>query len=714
MKTSLRELAEAAGLLLEWENSDGEHCQLSEQVQRNLLEILGYSMASESDLEEGMQRLKRLHAPETPAEWPPLLTAECDTAITLPSPLPAGTAFTLKLEHSGKVVEGYLNDNGALPGITEFGYHQLHIANTELTLAVAPHQCYSLSDASQEATPRLWGLAAQLYALRRPGDGGIGDTLALEQCVIHAAEQGADALAISPTHAMFSADPERYSPYSPSTRLLHNVLYSAAETLLGETSVHEAQARNGVQAELRRLEADDFLDWPEAARVKLSWLRYLYDDFMAREDEQAQALREQMQAFRLAGGELLENHCRFEALQREIGPGDWREWPAELRAPNSEKLAHFAETRADEIGFHVFLQWITADGLARAQRTARESGMAIGLIADLAVGADAVGSQTWSRPTDMLDGVSIGAPPDLFNAYGQDWGLAAFSPDGLKRSGFRSFIDMLRSAFAHAGGVRIDHILGLMRLWLIPRGAAPTEGGYLRYPLEDMLRLVALESWRHRGIVIGEDLGTVAPGFRERLTERGILGMQVLWFEQDEAHDYLAASDWNPHAMATSSTHDLPTVAGWWAGRDIEWRSRLGLLKETQSAESEQLARRRERAKLAATLGLLGVKPTTETLEAADIPASQVLNACARHLAATPAPLLLLPVEDALGLEEQANLPNTVNEHPNWCRRWSSQATDLLISDEVRQRLALLARTRNTASQNRTPPASQFGRTTHE
>jgi len=713
MKVSLRELAEAAGLLLEWENSDGEPCQLSEQAQRNLLEVLGYSTASESAMEEGLQRLKRLHAPQSPREWPPLLTADCDTPITLPSPLPPGTVFTLQLEQGGSQ-KGYLDDDGAVPNVTEIGYHQLQIADTELTLAVAPHQCYSLSDASGEATPRLWGLAAQLYALRRSGDGGIGDTLALEQCILHAAEQGADALAISPTHAMFSADPERYSPYSPSTRLLYNVLYSAAETLLGETSVHDAQARNGLQAELRRLEADDYLDWPEAARVKLSWLRYLFDDFMVREDDEAQALHREMQAFRRAGGALLEDHCRFEALQRELGPGDWREWPEELRDPASPKLAHFAETRADEIGFHAFLQWITADGLSHAQRTARENGMAIGLIADLAVGADAGGSQTWSRPTDMLEGVSIGAPPDLFNAYGQDWGLAAFSPDGLKRSGFRSFIDMLRSAFAHAGGVRIDHILGLLRLWLIPRGAPPTEGGYLRYPLDDMLRLVALESWRHRGIVIGEDLGTVAPGFRERLSARGILGMQVLWFEQDEAHNFLAASDWNPNTMATSSTHDLPTVAGWWAGRDIEWRSRLGLLKETQSAESERLARRQERAKLAATLGLLGVKPTTETLEAADIPASQVLDACARHLAATPAPLLLLPVEDALGLEEQANLPNTVDEHPNWRRRWASDANDLLTSDEVRQRLAALTRARKATSSDKPSRSALPGKSTHE
>lgn len=713
MTNKLTQLAEAAGLLLEWENSDGEPCRLPESVQRTLLEILGFPTESEAALDESLARLERLHAPERPAEWPPLITADLETPITLPSSLAPDTSFTLVLDQ-GERVEGTLDRDGTLPGITEIGYHQLHIADTQLTLAVAPKRCFFPEGTSDEPTPRLWGLAAQLYALRRPGDGGIGDVLALEEIVAKAAKHGADALAISPTHAMFSANPENYSPYSPSTRLLYNVLYSAPESLLGKERVQKAQTRNGLQAELRRLEADDLLDWPEAARAKLSWLRFLYDDFMACEDDATHALRQQMQAFRQAGGELLEDHCRFEALQREFGPSNWRDWPAALLDPASPALSQLAETRAHEVGFHAFLQWLTADGLSRAQRAARENGMAIGLIADLAVGADAAGSQTWSRQEDMLEGVSIGAPPDLFNGQGQNWGLAAFSPFGLKRSGFRSFIDMLRSAFAHAGGLRIDHVLGLMRLWLVPHGAPATEGGYLRYPLDDMLRLVALESWRHRAIVVGEDLGTVAPGFRQKLAARGILGMQVLWFEQDEESHYLTARQWSPDALATTSTHDLPTVAGWWAGRDIEWRDRLGLFKANQSLKSEQQARRHERAKLATTLGLLGSTPTTQTLEAADIPASQMLDACARHLGSTSAPLVLLPVEDVLGLEEQANLPNSTAEHPNWRRRWTTDASDLLASDEVRQRLGALARSRKSALKEQASPSALFGRPPHE
>ncbi|CAM4051513.1 4-alpha-glucanotransferase [Vreelandella rituensis] len=697
MNDTLRQVAMAAGLLLEWEDSDGERQQLPEERQRRLLSILGFPADDEPIMRDSLQRLKCLNEPEGPEQWPPLITADSGYSVALPSPLTPGTPFTLFLERGGRH-EGWLEKPDCLPAVAEIGYHRLQIANVEITLAVAPAQCFSPKDAVADASPRLWGLTAQLYALHRPGDGGIGDALTLEIFAARAAEQGAAALAISPTHAMFSADPERYSPYSPSSRLLHNVLYGSPELLLGKAAVKKAESQSDFEARMRRLEAEDYLDWPAAARTKLAWLRTLYDDLMARQDSEAQVLRQNLAAFRQAGGSLLEDHCRFEALQMEFGPGDWRDWPQALRDPANPDVKRFAEAHAQEVGFHAFLQWVADRGLAHAQKSARDAGMKIGLIADLAVGADAAGSQTWSRQSEMLEGVSIGAPPDLLNVYGQDWGLAAFSPYGLVHSGFRSFIDMLRNAFTHAGGLRIDHILGLMRLWLIPHGAPPTEGGYLCYPFDDMLRLVTLESRRHRGIVIGEDLGTVAPGFRERLAAHGILGMQVLWFELDENDDvFLPAGDWSAEAMATTSTHDLPTVAGWWAGRDIEWRSRLGLLKETQSAESEQGERRRERAKLASALGLLCHGSLTRTLEASDIPASQVLDACARHLGRTPAPLVLLQVEDALGLEEQANLPGTITEHPNWRRRWTADADVLLASDEVRHRLSELARQRRSA-----------------
>lgn len=691
---ALRTLAEAAGLIVEWEDSEGEPCELSADIQRTLLAILGYPADSDGALNDSLARLERLNRPASPAELPPLVTADCDAPIVLPCPLAAGTPFTLNLE-AGEQRSGQADAEGRLPAIAEPGYHQLIIDETPLTLAVAPARCFSLEDASQAPEPRLWGLAVQLYALRRPGDGGIGDTLALEALGRAAAAQGAAALTISPTHAMFSAHPERYSPYSPSSRLLHNVLHGAPETLLGEAMIDEAVRRCGLADELRRLEADDLLDWPAAGRAKLMWLRALYEYFIARQDAPSEALKRKLVAFRQAGGELLEDHCRFEALQAQRQEDNWRDWPEALRDPRSPEVSRFAEENARDVEFYAFLQWLVAEGLAHAQADMREAGMAIGLIADLAVGADGAGSQTWSRQQEMLEGASIGAPPDTFNVHGQDWGLASFSPHGLVRSGFRSFIDMLRAGFLHAGGLRIDHILGLMRLWLVPHGASPAEGGYVRLPLEDLLRLVALESWRHRAIVIGEDLGTVAPGFRDRLAERGIQGMRVLWFEQDETGDFIPAEEWTPEAVAMTSTHDLPTVAGWWAGRDIDWRGRFGLLSDEISEADERQARAEARARLARALGLTKSKSSGRgTLEAADFSASQVLDACARHIGGTPAPLAILPIEDALGLEEQANLPGTLDEHPNWRRRWTAEAFELIEAPEARHRLGELDRAR--------------------
>lgn len=693
----LRELAAAAGLLVEWENSDGEPCELSPDTQRTLLGVLGLPANGGTAIEASLARLEQWRQPSDPAQWPPLITADCGSPISLPGPVPRGTPFTLFLEDGGEQ-RGEVDANGCVPPISAMGYHRLRIVGTQLNVAAAPRQCFGPADASGQSEPRLWGMAVQLYALRRPGDGGIGDTLALEKLARRAAGRGADTLAISPTHAMFSTDPERYSPYSPSSRLLSNALYGAPEQLLGASAVASAVAACGLDDALRRLEADDELDWPAAGRAKLTWLRRLYDDLLARDDEESFALRRRLAEFREAGGNTLEDHCRFEALQAMRGTG-WRDWPVPLQDPASAEVERFATEHALEVGFHAFLQWQVMEGLANAQAVAREAGMAVGLIADLAVGADAAGSQSWSRQGEMLEGVSIGAPPDTFNVHGQDWGLAAFSPHGLVSSGFRTFIDMLRASFRYAGGLRIDHILGLMRLWLVPHGATPAQGGYVSYPLDDLLRLVALESWRHRGIVVGEDLGTVASGFNDKLAERGILGMQVLWFEQDDEENFLPAKQWSRASMATTSTHDLPTVAGWWAGRDIDWRRRLALLGEHQDVNHERRARGKARAKLAGTLGLLGNGARPSALEAADLSTSQVLDACARHIGRTPSPLAILPVEDVLGLEEQANLPGTLDEHPNWRRRWMAEADVLLAPDEVRHRLDELQRTRDISRQ---------------
>ena len=238
----------------------------------------------------------------------------------------------------------------------------------------------------------------------------------------------------------------------------------------------------------------------------------------------------------------------------------------------------FAASHRDEVLFHEFLQWVADRSLAAAQARAREAGMRIGLVGDLAVGMDPTGSHAWSRQRDILLGVAIGAPPDLFNPRGQDWGLTGFSPRALEDGGFAPFIATLRAALRHAGGLRIDHAMGLSRLWLVPEGADPAEGAYLTYPLTDLLRLLALESARHNAIVVGEDLGTVPAGFRETLDQDGVHGMRVLWFERGENNSFAAPQTWDAAALAMTTTHDLPTVAGWWSGTDIAARAECGRL----------------------------------------------------------------------------------------------------------------------------------------
>ena len=849
-----------------------------------------------------------------------------------------------------------------IAAVHQAGYHQLDIAGHQVCLAIAPVQCFSVADAlsasavskTQNASlrsasagannftsknearhapsnaaakvsrtaatnaaistpgatpahgaphvaptaPRLWGLSAQVYGVRRNGDGGIGDFTSLAMLAQESALSGASALAISPMHAMFSADPGKCSPYSPSSRLFVNVLHIDPEHLFGATTVRDAVAALNLQPTLSELESAPLIDWPGVAEAKLALLRYCFDHGFI--DENA-SLREALSAFREAGGTTLEQHARFEALHahrvnawlsrhqddesdadqdgnhdssgRERVPDasgasgngndngndndnggdvddihdaqsayDWRHWPKALQDPESAAIAAFVADHRTEIDFHIFLQWLADSGLAHAQQAARDAGMPIGLIADLAVGCDSAGSQTWSQPTTMLQRVSVGAPPDLFNQAGQAWGLTTFSPRALRTQGFRPFTDMVRHAFAHAGGIRVDHILGLRRLWLVPEGESASKGAYLYYPVDDLLRLLALESWRHRAVVIGEDLGTVPPGLREQLAEAGLLGMRVLWFERepydasspsggtgtgshgarsaksaaaqrsqaqaasqsqhiagadtettgdqtrhdetnedqasgyrhgnadadadanqdaderddvgihagsdkrsdiaditdlsdlgelDELTDIFGAADladegddlfsdeegkrpsasssprktssvadsmndgkeapsdqrvsatapstqassardtfvppqrWSIDAIAMTTTHDLPTIAGWWDGQDIVWRQRIGQSSADEGAlRREQAERLTDRALLWRSMIDAGVVPAGST-EPADAPVDAIL----RLVAMTAAPLALFPMEDILGLEDQPNLPGSTHEHPNWRRR---------------------------------------------
>lgn len=680
--TRLASLAQAAGISLHWTDAFGQPQTLTAEALRGVLDALDLPARNDAQLRASLaEQQERLRL----AALGPLLPVVSGQRCSLRERFAPGSAFRLELEQ-GRTVTGKVDEHGQLPPLADCGYHQLLIGSSRLTLACAPARCQTVSQLSGGRRGHIWGLSAQLYSLRRQGDGGLGDTLALEALVRRSARQGADAIAISPIHAMFSARPEQYSPYSPSSRLLLNPLYAAPARVLGAAAVEQAINDAGLRLQWDRLETLDLIDWPALSEVRWRVWRQLFEHFVRSRN----TLTADLARFRQQGGETLEQHCCFEALQAHMlassQPGDWRQWPAALRDPHSEEVKRFARDQAHEVDFHVFCQWLIACGLQRVQSVARSSGMLVGLISDLAVGADATGSLAWARQKQLLANLSVGAPPDILNQQGQDWGVSAFSPDGLQRQGYSAFIDMLQANLAHAGGIRIDHVMGLQRLWVIPRGAPSSAGAYLNYPLDTLLHLVALESWRHQALVIGEDLGTVDEALRERLTDKHLLGMRVLQFEQQHGH-FTPPGSWTDAALATTTTHDLPSMLGWFNGRDIDWREQVGQRTARQSA-GDRAQRRGECTALQQALVDAGELPyPTDDAEAQ-------LTAAIGFIGQTPAPLVLLPLEDALGSLEQPNLPGPGAEHPNWRRRWPLPVEQSLTQAPALSRLERLEQTR--------------------
>ncbi len=685
MSDAVRDLADALGVAVEWKDFEGKPKTVADGALRRILGALGFSCETDQDIAQSRDAIRDLADRRA---LPSLITAQAGEDISLPL-VHRATHARLRLEDGGAqdiAIRAGGEGRTIVPAIGEPGYHHVELDDAEINLAVAPRRCVTVDDIAPGEF--MCGFAAQIYGLRRAGDGGAGDAGGVAALGIAAAQNGADALALSPSHALFTADPTRYSPYAPSSRLFLNPLYGDPRAIFGDERVGAAIRDAGLGEAWHARDDAPLIDWPDVGRVKLALLRRLFEDFAATDASAHSALAADLAAFRVDGGALLEEHARFEALHAarlaaDANQWSWRAWPAEWQDAMGPQVERFAAEHAHDIAFQVFLQWIADRSFAAAQRAMRGAGARVGLISDLAVGTDPSGSHAWARQQDVLVGLKVGAPPDLFNQRGQDWGITTFSPQGLAANGFAPFLATLRAAMRHAGGVRIDHIMGLTRLWLVPDGAGADEGAYVRYPLDDFLRLIALESHRNRAIVIGEDLGTVPEGFRERLDAAGISGMRVMWFERD-GHRFTPPHEWSRDAVAMTTTHDLPTVAGWWRGADIDVRRRHGVFRDDEAAEAEARARGGDRGALWRAFveagAAQGDPPPPENPEHA-------IAAAIGFVAKAQCRLAMLPLEDALGLQEQPNLPGTIDEHPNWRRRYPLPADEMLDAPEVQARL---------------------------
>lgn len=578
-----------------------------------------------------------------------------------------------------------------LPGLSELGYHRFEIAAPEeaqrwaMSLIVVPATCYQPEAIRDQG--RVWGPAVQLYGVRSRRNWGVGDFTDLRNLVDMTADAGGGIVGVNPLHALFPDNPAHFSPYSPSSRCALNALYIDIEATreFRECAAAQAQvAAPAFQARLRGLRAEELVNYPGVAQAKREVLETLHRHFreqhLARDSEHARAFLR----FCEERGTPLRRQALFDALQAHFRAGDphvwgWPAWPEEYRDPAGAAVAAFAAAHADAVEFHAWLQWLAESQLAEVGRQSWRRGLGIGVYADFAVGANPGGAEVWAWQDAFAAGAYAGAPPEAINLNGQDWGLPPFVPHRLRAAAYAPFIAALRENMRHAGALRLDHAMFMTRVFWVPASRPPTEGAYVAYPLDDLLGIVALESRRNQCLVIGEDLGTVPAGFRHRLASADILSYRPFVEERGEDGAFLPPADFPSQSLVAFSTHDMPTLAGFWKGRDLDARAALGLFPGEGLRAALVVERARDRARLLVALErekLLPEGAGVHPVAAPEITLPFALGVQA-YLARSPARVCMVQPEDILGAVEQANLPGTLDDqHPNWRRRLALDIED--------------------------------------
>jgi 4-alpha-glucanotransferase len=599
----------------------------------------------------------------------------------------------------------------ALPNDLPLGYHSLNVSlDTGLTgesrLIVAPER--SFEPESIRRGQRAWGIAVQLYALRSEQNWGMGDFRDLRNLVARAAPLGCGIVGLNPLHALMPANPAHISPYSPSSREFLNVLYIAVEDVPEFSDCEPARrlvANADFQATLRKARAAEVVDYVQVAAAKFAVLPMLYEQFrsqhLAHDTPRAQAFKQFMEE----RGEPLLRHALFDALDahwRLQGPQywGWPSWPEEYRDPTSSAVTRFTRERAQDVEYFVYLQWLAEEQLMAAQSFARELGMPIGLYGDVAVGANPGGSETWSNRHLYLQNASVGAPPDALALKGQDWGIPPQHPEELRAQLYEPFIIMIRNNMRPVAALRLDHAMTLFRLWWVPRGMSSAQGAYVHYPLDDLIAILALESHRNECVVIGEDLGTVPEEVRLAMERYRIYHYKVLFFEREASGRFKAPSEYVAHALATVTTHDLPTLRGWWESHDIELRDLLNLYPSDEVKDQVHGSRGGERVSMMHALTEQGLWKWQ-----ANEPLPEFSPALARaihaYLGLSSSNIAMLQIEDLIGMTDAVNVPGTHEEHANWQRKVALDTDAIFARDDVKDMLRAMDRARRGENPNR-------------
>nr|WP_321825569.1 4-alpha-glucanotransferase [Alteromonas macleodii] len=726
----LQQLVEMRGIETQYVDAWGKPATIAESSKAKLLNTLGYDTSSDEKIQSQItQDIKSVWlSPLNPVQVV-RNTQEINLAVRLPIEL-VNDDHTLTvtcengdvLTHQFTPVDqemttmAHIDDVEfheyvlTLPLDLPLGYHDVALSADDdefarSRLIVAPEACYTPKEIREGK--KIWGLSVQLYCVRSEKNWGIGDFSDLALLIEKASGVGADFIGLNPIHALYPANPNACSPYGPSSRRWLNYLYIDVTAIDGfeDASVQAVVSSDEFKATLEHARSVEHVDYEAVAHVKLAALKAVFDAYDAKYLRKNTKQNKAFKAFVEAGGESLDILAVYDALQSHLkaegkDSWGWPVFPQEYKDYHNPAVAKFKRANEQDVKFYLFLQWIAAQQLELASSKATDAGMTIGLYRDLAVGVSEGSAEIWGNKDLYCTGASVGAPPDILGPLGQNWGLPPMDPRKLYEQGYQPIIDLFASNMASSGSLRIDHVMALLRLWWVVKGDNAKDGGYVYYPVDDLLGILALESHRNQSLVIGEDLGTVPEEIRSKLADNGVYSYRVFFFEQAEDGGFFSPSHYPVQSMSTLTTHDMPTLIGYWHCLDLELGKEIGLYPTEEILQTLYADRHENKQAILDTLhghGSIGdnvghdVNYTGMNRE--------LNNGMQVHMAGGSSALLSLQLEDWLEMDKPVNIPGTFDEYPNWRRKLTENIESMFDRHDINELASKLTLARKQASQ---------------
>lgn len=725
----LQTLVEARGIESRYVDAWGKPATIAESSKAKLLNTLGYDTSNDEAMQSQLQHeaQKVWLSPLNPVQ----VNRQTDD-IQIPVRLPIDLVhddyeFVITTDSNDEQRHSFIPVNEELIQASEvdgvefqeymvpvtldlpLGYHTLSLQAdgdelATMRLIVAPTACYT-PDAIKQGK-KIWGLSVQLYCVRSESNWGIGDFSDLNTLIGKAAETGADFIGLNPIHALYPANPDACSPYGPSSRRWLNYLYIDVSAVEGydEASVQALVNEDAFQTRLKHVRAVDYVDYEGVAELKLQALRAVFEVYNARYLTKNTKQNRAFKAFVEEGGESLDMLAVYDALQADLKAQGkeywgWPVFPEELKDYQSEAVAKFKKANKRSVKFYQFLQFMAAEQMKEASETAEKAGMTIGVYRDLAVGVSEGSAEIWGNKDLYCTGASVGAPPDILGPLGQNWGLPPMDPQKLYEQQYQPIIDLFSSNMAASGALRIDHVMALLRLWWVVKGDHARDGGYVYYPVDDLLAILALESHRHQSLVIGEDLGTVPEEIRDKLADNGVYSYRVFFFEQAEDGGFFSPSHYPEQSMSTLTTHDMPTLIGYWHCLDLELGKEIGLYPTEEILSTLYQDRHENKQEILNSLHGHGSVDDSVGHDVNHTGMTQALNYGMQvHMAGGSSALLSLQLEDWLQMDKPVNIPGTFDEYPNWRRKLSDNLESIFANPDIRQLAEKLTDARKRAS----------------